>query len=168
MNTRVQTQGGYVLPDPVTTVMALKSPQRDYGVMWRAPAADRIHAIEAGVPSQFLAVLAEDMDVPQNTLYGWAGIAPATAKRKLGARKPLSPGEGERAVGIAQLLGQVQALVQASGNQGAFDARKWTARWLGQPNPALGGQTPGRYMNTAEGRAIVSDLIALGAGGGFA
>lgn len=153
---------------PVATLMSAKAPQRDYVIVWLASAADRIHAIEAGVPSKFLTVLAEDMDVSQNTLYGWAGIAPATAKRKLSSHKPLSLDEGERALGIAQLVGQVEALVRASGNGNEFDARRWTAQWLGQPNPALGGRPPGRYMNTAEGRAIVSDLISMGAGGGFA
>jgi hypothetical protein len=93
-------------------------------------------------------------------------IASVNVMSALVSIEPL--GEGERTPGIAQLVSQVEALVKASGNDGEFDARKWIDRWLEQSNPALGGQRPGRYMNTAEGRAIVSNLIALGAGGGFA
>lgn len=154
--------------NPIITIMSAKPRQRDYMIAWRASAMDRIHALEAGVPSKFLTILIKDMGVPQKTLCKWAGIAPATATRKLGTHKLWSLNEGEKLLGIAQIIGQVETLIKASGNEEGFDAKKWTAQWLGQPNPALGGQTPGRYMNTADGRAIVSGLLSQGAAGGFA
>jgi len=154
--------------NPVALFLSAKPSQRDYGVVWLAPAIDRIRAVEAGVPSEFLTALATEMDVPQNTLYGWVGIAPVIVKRKLNSRKPLNLNDGERALGIARLVGQVETLIRASGDKNEFDAKRWIAQWLGQPNPALGGQPPGRYMNTAAGCSMVSDLISLAAGGGFA
>lgn len=153
--------------NPIIALMSAKHRQRDYMIVWCASVMDRIHALEAGVPSKLLTILVEDMGVPQKTLCEWTGIAPATATKKLSTGQFLSPNESEKALGIAQLIGKVETLVKASGNEDAFNASEWTAQWLGQPNPALGGQSPRRYLKTATGQAIVSDLIAQGASGSF-
>jgi uncharacterized protein (DUF2384 family) len=65
-------------------------------------------------------------------------------------------------------VGQVQALVRESGNPEGFDAAQWTATWLQRPNPALGGRTPGDYMDTADGRELVASLVAQMQGGAYA
>ena len=45
-------------------------------------------------------------------------------------------------------------------NPEGFDAAKWVAAWLDRPQPALGGKRPAELMDTADGRSIVSDLVA--------
>ena len=80
----------------------------------------------------------------------------------------MSADEGERALGLARLIGQVTHVVQESGNPEGFDAATWTADWLEQPNPALGGKAPGQYMDTADGRELVSSLIARMQSGAYA
>lgn len=121
---------------------------------------DRIGVVKEGVPARLLTTLASDMHVSRERLYTWLGIARATANRKVKADDVLSQDESERALGIARLVGQVQQIVNESGTPEGFDAAKWTAMWLEKPNRALGGKTAGEFMDTADGRALVSGLIA--------
>ena len=124
--------------------------------------------MKEGVPARLLITLATDMHVPRERLYGWLGIARATANRKVQADEVLSQDESERALGIARLVGQVEKIVGESGNAEGFDAAPWTAAWLQRPNPALGGKAPGDFMDTADGRALVSGLIAQMQSGAYA
>ena len=50
--------------------------------------------------------------------------------------------------------------MRESGGPAHFDCARWVMTWLGQPLPALGGRRPAELMGTAEGRALVSDLLA--------
>jgi len=80
-------------------------------------------------------------------------------------KKPLLTQHGEyieeaRASGIASLVAQVQAMVEQSGNPEGFDAAKWVGRWIDRPLPALGGQRPAELMDTPDGRALVSNIVA--------
>lgn len=130
-----------------------------YEVLCDASQVDRIRMVKQGVPARLLVNLASDMQIPRERLYGWLGIARATANRKVKAGDVLSQDESERALGIARLVGQVERVVSESGSAQGFDAAQWTAVWLQRHNPALGGQTPGEFMDTAEGRVLVSGLI---------
>jgi putative toxin-antitoxin system antitoxin component (TIGR02293 family) len=139
-----------------------------YGVITSLDLVDRIGMLKAGLPAKLLATLASDMHVPRERLYAWLGIARTTANRKLKGNEVLSQDEGERALGITSLVGQVQKIVSESGNADGFDAARWTADWLEQPNDALGGRRPGEFMDTADGRALVSGLVAQMQSGAYA
>ncbi len=139
-----------------------------YAPLWSADVAQRIDWVKEGIPSAVLVVMASDMQVPREKLLFWSRISRATATRKLQAGAALSADEGERALGLARLIGQVTHVVQESGNPEGFDAATWTADWLEQPNPALGGKAPGQYMDTADGRELVSSLIARMQSGAYA
>ena len=71
-----------------------------------------------------------------------------------------SSGPGLRARGIARLIGQVQTMVSESGNPEGFNAAEWVARWIDRPLPALGGQRPAELMETPDGQALVSNIVA--------
>ena len=129
---------------------------------------ERIDAVKAGLPAKLLTTLAHDMQVPRERLYAWLGIARTTANRKVKDDDVLSQDESERALGITSLVGQVQKIVSESGNLAGFDAARWTADWLEQPNDALGGRMPGEFMDTADGRALVSGLVAQMQSGAYA
>ncbi|MEO8652765.1 MAG: MbcA/ParS/Xre antitoxin family protein [Ramlibacter sp.] len=79
-----------------------------------------------------------------------------------------APNDSERAAAVARLVAQVEAMVKESGDPTGFDAAKWFAAWLEQPLPAFGGKTPASYMDTAEGQAIVSNILARMQSGAFA
>jgi putative toxin-antitoxin system antitoxin component (TIGR02293 family) len=129
---------------------------------------DRIEAVRGGIPASLLTTLADDMAVPKDRLYRWLGIARATANRRIKAGEVLSQDEGERALGVARLVGQVERVVAESGNPQGFDAARWTAAWLASPNRSLGGKAPGDFLDTAEGRVLVSGLIAQMQSGAYA
>ena len=66
----------------------------------------------------------------------------------------------ERIQAAERLIAQADRIVRESGDPTRFDAVRWTAEWLQSPHPALGGRTPGELLETAEGRALVTDLLA--------
>ena len=129
---------------------------------------ERVAIVKEGVPSHFVLVISRNMSIPKDRLYSTIGVARATMNRKVRDKKVLNPDESERVLGIARLVGQVESIVAESGSPKGFDAAKWTAAWLEESQPALGGQRPAQLMDTAEGRAIVSDLIARMQSGAYA
>jgi hypothetical protein len=62
--------------------------------------------------------------------------------------------------GMASLISQVQTMVEESGRPEGFNAAEWVTRWIDRPLPALDGQRPAELMGTAEGRALVSSIVA--------
>ncbi|HVL56424.1 MAG TPA: antitoxin Xre-like helix-turn-helix domain-containing protein [Burkholderiaceae bacterium] len=121
---------------------------------------ERVSLIKQGVPANVVEILAKRMSLPKEKLAGTLGLARATIDRKARENKPLSADESSRVVGMARLVGQVQSMVEESGNPAGFDAAAWVARWIEQPLPALGGRRPAELMDTAEGQALVADLVA--------
>jgi uncharacterized protein (DUF2384 family) len=80
----------------------------------------------------------------------------------------VAPEQGERVAALAKMIGQVQTMVAESGNPEGFDAAQWLASWLERSVPALGGRCPGEYMDTAEGRELLSQLLAMSQSGAYA
>ena len=68
--------------------------------------------------------------------------------------------QGERLIGMAKLVGQVESMITESGNPDGFNAAKWVASWLEKPSPALGGEKPSAYLDTVSGQEMISDLLA--------
>jgi len=147
---------------------ALRGMSRTYVGYYDASNVDRIGIVKAGLPARLLTTLADDMHVTRERLYRWLGIARATANRKVKADELLSQDESERALGIARLVGLVEKIVAESGKPAGFDAARWTATWLEWPNNALGGKSPGDFMDTADGRALVAGLVAQMQSGAYA
>jgi putative toxin-antitoxin system antitoxin component (TIGR02293 family) len=108
------------------------------------------------------------MKMPMEKFYRTLGLARPTVDRKVRLSKLLNPDESERVVGIARLVGQAQSLVKESGRQEEFDAATWVSAWLDRPLPALGGKPPGEFMDTADGRMLVADLLSQEQSGAYA
>lgn len=129
---------------------------------------ERIALVREGVPSAMLPFVAEEMAITKDRLYRTIGVPRATMDRKIRARQRLNPDESERILGIARLVGQVEQMVRESGEPENFDSARWLANWLETPLAALGGSCPAALMDTAEGRRIVSDLLAQMQSGAYA
>lgn len=95
-------------------------------------------------------------------------ISRATADRKVRGDKAPNRNESECDTGIARLIEQGQRIVAESGEPEGFDAARWTAQWLGEPSAALAGKAPSEVMDTADGRALVSGLVAQMQSGAYA
>ena len=127
---------------------------------FHADAMEQVRIVKRGVPASAVDVMAKRMGMPKEKLVSTLGLARATIDRKAREHKPLSSDESSRVLGMARLVGQVQALVEESGDPQGFNAAEWVARWLEQPLPALGGQRPAELMDTPEGQGLVSQLVA--------
>lgn len=128
--------------------------------IWGMPAMERVELIKVGVPSAILTRLSSALNRPVKYVVRTIGMAPTSASRKLQRQTPLAPDESERALGVAKLIGQVETIVQQSGDPGGFDPGRWVAEWIETPQPALGGRRPDELLDTAEGQGMVSDLLA--------
>ena len=98
-------------------------------------------------------------------------IATASVNRKASRDETLTLDESARIIGLAKIIGQVEAMVAESGDPSeaaGFNARKWLMSWLGQPIAALGGKRPAGFMDTIEGQQMISKLIAMMQSGAYA
>lgn len=150
------------------TIQRILSGDAPYTRLYYFDRMDRIRMVKHGLPAQLLTIVADDMNVPREKLYGWLGIPRTTANRKVKEADVLSQDESERLLGIACLIGQVLTLVNESGSSEEFNAAHWTASWLEEPSHALRGLTPSSFMDTADGRALVHNLIAQMQSGAYA
>jgi putative toxin-antitoxin system antitoxin component (TIGR02293 family) len=142
--------------------------KRPLGSLYALAPMGRVDLVKRGVPPAALGLLAADMGITREQLYATLGVPRATMERKMRQGRRLNQDESERVVGIARLVGQVEHMVRESGDPEGFDAPRWVAAWLERPLPALGGARPRTLMDTAEGRDIVSSLVAQMQSGTYA
>jgi putative toxin-antitoxin system antitoxin component (TIGR02293 family) len=159
----------------VRSVSVLAAPAgskvRDFRPLFLSSPADRIEIIRAGVGAVETKAFASDLGIPQERFFRMFGIAQATVTRRASKHQPMSIEESEKIVGMAKLVGQVQTMLEQSGDPELvqdFDAPKWLAKWLDEPVPALGGKCPSEYMDTIEGQEMVSRLLSMMQTGAYA
>jgi putative toxin-antitoxin system antitoxin component (TIGR02293 family) len=138
----------------------LRKNKEPWAQLYESAPMERIKLVKAGAPAILVTYLVDDMAITKELLYKTIGLPRATIDRKVRVGARLTPNESERIIGIAQLVGQVEQMIAESGDHNKFDAGKWVAAWLATPLPALGGRCPGTLMDTAEGRALVADLVS--------
>jgi putative toxin-antitoxin system antitoxin component (TIGR02293 family) len=136
--------------------------------LYQASAVERIAMIKGGLPASEAKRIFADLAIGQGAALKALRLSPATVNKKAKQDGTLSPGESERVLGMAKLVGQLEAMIQASGNPEGFDATGWMSRWLQAPLPALGGQCPMDLMDTMEGQALVSAALAQMQSGAYA
>lgn len=140
----------------------------DFRKVYGSTPALRVKLIRQGVRAVEVKDMVRMMDTPQDRIFKFLRLSTATVNRKASRDEELSAEDSERVVGMSNLIGQVQAMVEQSGNPEGFDAAKWLAHWLEEPIPALGGECPASYMDTMEGQKLVSNLLAMMQSGAYA
>ena len=123
---------------------------------------DRIALVRAGVPAAQLPALVEALALPTASVLDALQIARTSLARRITQQSVLAPDESERVVGLLALIGQVARMLQDSGVDESLavpQAARWLGAWLAAPNNALGGETPLSYLDTGEGRNLVSRLL---------
>lgn len=136
-------------------------------VYWAAP-HERINALKQGVPARHINSLCSRMKISKDSLIDAVRLSRATINRKARSEGILSQDESERVLGVEYLIGQVQAMVEESGEPLGFDAAEWLGQWLFRPLPALAGRTAASYMDSIEGQKMVSNLLAMTQSGAYA
>lgn len=130
--------------------------------------AERVALVKRGIPAGDVLKIAKTIGRPKAHLMKVLGLPRATVDRKARAHQQLSIEHGERLIGFLKVVGQVQVVIQQSGDPTGFDAANWLGQWFEKPLPALGGKCPAEYMDTSEGQQLVSSLIAKMQSGAYA
>lgn len=139
-----------------------------YLAVFHASPLERIDMIKHGIPAVEAKRIFADLAIGQGAALKALNLSPATVNKKAKQDKTLSPEDSERVIGMARLVGQLEAMVEESGDPTGFDATAWMARWLNDPLPALGGTRPIDLMDTMEGQALVSTVLAQLQSGAYA
>ncbi|MBB3182273.1 antitoxin Xre/MbcA/ParS toxin-binding domain-containing protein [Variovorax sp. Sphag1AA] len=132
-----------------STGSSQSAPARSYVAFWTADRTTWNEMVAAGLPPDFLNMLAQDIDIGAGQLAAWLELYP----------------EGDAFIAtagvlaVARLVGQVETIVSQSGNPDRFDAARWIGTWLAAPHPALGGRTPAEYLSSEDGRALLECLL---------
>ncbi len=145
-----------------------KAASLSYLNIYRATPLDRIEMIRKGILASDAKRLFAALAITQSEGVKALNLSTATVNKKAKRGETLSPEESERILGFAKLVGQVEAMVQESGNPTNFDVRAWVARWLTKPLPAFGGARPAEFMDTMEGQGLVSAALAKLQSGAYA
>lgn len=143
-------------------------PSFPYVDLFRAAPVERIEFIKAGVSARKVKILITELHLDQNVMFDALSLKTATVNRKAARDEVLSVEESERVVGLAKLVGQLEAMVEESGTGEDFDAPTWLSRWLREPLPALKGAKPIDFLDTMEGQALVSRALAQIQSGAYA
>lgn len=139
-----------------------------YVELFRASPTDRIRLIKGGVPATKAKRMISDLHLDQRIMLSALNLSTATINRKASRDEALSLDEGERVIGVARLIGQLQDMVEESGDPDGFNAPEWLAAWLREPLPALGQARPIDLLDTMEGQRMVSTALAQIQSGAYA
>lgn len=141
---------------PAAVVPLFEGEYRDW---WLVSPNQLTHLAQAGLRVRLVRHLADEMRVPAERVAGWAGLPEMDAMKPMPG-KALEFDQGLRLLWMARLIGQAQEIVDHGGKSAGFNAPAWMGTWLQAPHPALGGVTPGDYLDRPDGPQTVSDLLA--------
>jgi putative toxin-antitoxin system antitoxin component (TIGR02293 family) len=139
-----------------------------YTNVYRASPAERISMIKRGVPAAEVKRLLTDLNIGQGIGFKALNLPTATVNKKAKTGDLLSTEESERVIGLAKLVGQLEAMVEESGDPAGFDAHAWISQWLTEPLPAFGGARPLDLIDTMEGQGLVASALAKLQSGAYA
>ena len=151
-----------------TAPVASKAERLSYLGVYYASPLERISLIKQGVPASDVKRLFADLHIAQGVGFKALNLPTATVNKKAKTGDLLSTEESERVIGLAKLVGQLEAMVEESGDRTGFDAHAWIARWLIEPLPAFGGARPLDLIDTMEGQGLVSSALAKLQSGAYA
>jgi putative toxin-antitoxin system antitoxin component (TIGR02293 family) len=146
----------------------LEAPALSYIAAYRASPLERIDMIRRGIPASEAKRICAELSIGQGAGFKALNLSTATVNKKARLGETLSPEESERIVGFAKLVGQLEAMIEDSGDPRNFDAGAWMARWLTEPLPALGGVRPADLIDTMEGQGLVSAALSKIQSGAYA
>ncbi|MGN6424297.1 MAG: antitoxin Xre-like helix-turn-helix domain-containing protein [Asticcacaulis sp.] len=135
--------------------------------LFQRSALERDSFVREGVPVGYVDSLADRLGESRSKLYVLLRIPRATAARKKSESARLSVDSSDRVIGFAKLIGQVETIIQESGDPEGFDAAQWLKGWISRPLAALGNRRPEEFMDTSDGREMISQILARSQTGAF-
>jgi putative toxin-antitoxin system antitoxin component (TIGR02293 family) len=134
----------------------------------RSPGIVLFDAVEEGVPTYLVNVIAVATRQPVSVVMDIIGVSPTTFRRKEEANEPLPDVAGHRVMGFLRIAATLRRLLDESGDPEAlqtFDLEGWLADWMQQQLPELGGKTPAEMLRNPEGLRAVEQVLERMRGG---
>jgi len=100
------------LDNGVISIGKLDPGHLDYAVIYEASAQDRIDIVKGGIKASIAKRIVSDLDMPAARTYEALHVSISTINRKAKTDALLRSDEGERVLGLAKLVGQVESMVQ--------------------------------------------------------
>lgn len=125
-------------------------------------------AVEAGVPTYLVNVIAGATAQPVAAVMDLIGVPETTFRRKEEAGEPLADAAGYRVMGFLRVVATLRRLLEESGDPEQlkeFDLSGWVARWMREELPELGGKTPAEMLRNPEGQRAVEEVLERMRGG---
>ncbi|WP_295994934.1 antitoxin Xre/MbcA/ParS toxin-binding domain-containing protein [Rugamonas sp.] len=133
-----------------------------------APGVQLYDAVEAGVPTDVVKMIAKATGEPASVIMGLAGVSQTTFVRNEAANRPLPDVAGHRIMAYLRLLATLSRMLDESGDpeqMKTFDLEAWFARWVHEKLPELGNKTPADMLRNPEGQRAVEQVLERMRGG---
>ena len=125
-------------------------------------------AVEAGVPTDVVKLIAKATGEPASVIMDLAGVSQTTFVRNDAANKPLPDVAGHRIMAYLRLMATLRRMLDESGDpeqMKTFDLEGWFARWVHEKLPELGNKTPADMLRNPEGQRAVELVLGRMRGG---
>lgn len=125
-------------------------------------------AVEAGVPTYLVNVIAGATGEPAINVMNLIGVSQTTFRRKDEAHECLPDVAGHRVMGFLRVVATLRKLLAESGDPDRvrdFDLDRWVAQWMRESLPELGGKTPAEMLRNPEGQRAVEEMLERMRGG---
>ena len=133
-----------------------------------SPGVLLFNAVEAGVPTHVVKLIAGATGEPVATIMNLVGVSPTTFMRREVAEEPLPDVAGHRIMGYLRVVATLRRLLDESGDpeqMKGFDLEGWVAHWMHEELPDLGGKTPAEMLRNPEGLRAVEQVLERMRGG---
>lgn len=138
------------------------------GRVIESPGTTLFDAVEAGVPTYMVNVIAGATGEAVADVMDIVGVSQTTFKRKEEANEPLPDVAGHRVMGFLRVAATLRRLLEESGDAEQlkdFDLDNWVAQWMREQLPELGGKTPAEMLRNPEGQRAVEQVLERMRGG---
>ena len=138
------------------------------GRVMASPGVTLFEAVEAGVPTYLVNVIAGATGEAVADVMDIIGVSQTTFRRKDEAKEPLPDVAGHRVMGFLRVAATLRRLLEESGDPDLlkdFDLEGWVAQWMREQLPELGGKTPAEMLRNPEGQRAVEQVLERMRGG---
>jgi putative toxin-antitoxin system antitoxin component (TIGR02293 family) len=138
------------------------------GRVIESPGTTLFDAVEAGVPTYLVNVIAGATGEAVANVMDIVGVSQTTFRRKEEANEPLPDVAGHRVMGFLRVAATLRRLLEESGDAEQlkdFDLESWVAQWMRERLPELGGKTPAEMLRNPEGQRAVEQVLERMRGG---
>jgi uncharacterized protein (DUF2384 family) len=133
-----------------------------------SPGLTLFKALEAGVPTYAVNVIARATGEPVKDVLDMIGVSQSTFRRKQEAGLPLPDVAGQRVMSFLRVAATLRRMLEESGDPQLvkqLDLAGWLAQWMREQLAVLGGKTPAQMLRNFEGQLAVEQVLERMRGG---